>query len=156
MRDDAARRGIKAEQHIATDLDPVLCEVAGIERVLRTLVSNAIRLGRQDGAVLVAAARDSDGVRITVESRGVPTAAQDLPRSGSPFFRVESAYNRVSETVGLGLAVVEGIVAAHQGRVATESLPHEGTAVSVWLPAATRAERLGNAWERAYSERKSA
>jgi signal transduction histidine kinase len=38
---------------------------------------------------------------------------------------------------GMGLAVVQGIVRSHGGKLSVESEPGRGTVVSVWLPALT-------------------
>jgi signal transduction histidine kinase len=63
---------------------------------------------------------------------GIPEA--ELARIGERFFRSSTAGDRAIGGTGLGMAIVNMIVEAHQGRVYLESEPGRGTTVTVRLP----------------------
>ncbi|MEM8634680.1 MAG: ATP-binding protein [Pseudomonadota bacterium] len=72
-------------------------------------------------------------IRVRDHGRGIDAAY--LPRLGERFYRVDESRGGPDEGTGLGLAIVKHIMAHHRGGFAVESLPGEGAAFSVWLPA---------------------
>jgi two-component system OmpR family sensor kinase len=52
------------------------------------------------------------------------------------FYQVDTSSNRKHAGVGLGLAIVRGIVDAHGGTIVVESAQPQGTEVIVTLPVA--------------------
>ena len=63
---------------------------------------------------------------------GLPTAAGD---PFERFWRAEGGRERGRGGAGLGLAIVAGIVDAHGGRVAAQTVPDGGASFTVRLPA---------------------
>lgn len=115
---------------------PVPVEVDGKEmsRVLGNLLVNAIRRTPADGTVAVAAERTPDGVVLSVTDGcgGIPE--DDLPRVFDTGWRGTHARTPPAGA-GLGLAIVRGIVEAHQGRAAVRNVSG-GCRFEVTLPAA--------------------
>ncbi|MEU5700699.1 sensor histidine kinase [Streptomyces aurantiacus] len=129
-----------ARQHgvrLVGDLvEPVPVEVDGKEmsRVLGNLLVNAIRRTPADGTVAVSAERSGDGVVLSVTDGcgGIPE--QDLPRVFDTGWRGSDARTPPAGA-GLGLAIVQGIVEAHQGRATVHNIAG-GCRFEVTLPAA--------------------
>ncbi|MER6026119.1 HAMP domain-containing sensor histidine kinase [Streptomyces sp. NPDC001851] len=117
-------------------VEPVPVEVDGKEmsRVLGNLLVNAIRRTPADGTVAVAAERAPDGVVLSVTDGcgGIPE--EDLPRVFDTGWRGTDARTPPAGA-GLGLAIVRGIVEAHQGRATVRNIPG-GCRFEVTLPTA--------------------
>lgn len=122
-------------------------------RVVRNLLTNAVRHTPPDGTVRLAAGADGDGAWLAVQDAcgGIP--ASDLPRVFEVAFRGESARPAGTDAGfasggGLGLAIARGLVEAHRGRIAVENagagcrfvvrLPAPGPAAAIAAPRATR------------------
>ncbi|MFS4097510.1 sensor histidine kinase [Streptomyces sp. AF1A] len=118
-------------------VEPVPVEVDGREmsRVLGNLLVNAIRRTPADGTVAVAAERTDDGVVLSVTDGcgGIPD--EDLPRVFDTGWRGTDARTPPAGA-GLGLAIVRGIVEAHQGRATVRNIPG-GCRFEVTLPSAS-------------------
>jgi signal transduction histidine kinase len=113
----------------------VAVDVGQMGRALRNLVTNAIRHTPSDGTVEVGYGVNPDGVpylRVRDACGGIPAA--DLPRLFEVGYRGEWARTPGEDTgAGLGLAIVQGIVVAHEGRIDVTN-EHVGCAFEVSLP----------------------
>jgi signal transduction histidine kinase len=147
-----AYHGIRAHQSdfectVETELSPGLppVELASQEmgRVLLNLLSNAFqavhaqRKGTSAGTyvprVRVTTSASPGGVEISVRDNGPGIPGELRERVFEPFFTTKPA----GEGTGLGLSLSHDIVVqGHGGRIEVESTPGEGTAFTVWLPAA--------------------
>ncbi|MGV9881767.1 sensor histidine kinase [Streptomyces sp. NPDC003006] len=114
------------------DAVPVEVDSKEMSRVLGNLLVNAIRRTPADGTVAVAARRSKDGVVLSVTDGcgGIPE--QDLSRVFDTGWRGTHARTPPAGA-GLGLAIVRGIVEAHQGRTAVRNVAG-GCCFEVTLP----------------------
>ncbi|GGI95225.1 PAS domain-containing sensor histidine kinase [Alicyclobacillus cellulosilyticus] len=105
-----------------------------LDRVMDNLLSNALKFTPPGGRITVAAHAQDGGVAVVVSDTGQGIPPEDLPHVFDRFYRVEKSRNRRKGGSGLGLALVREMVKLHGGRVWMESVPNEGTTVTVWLP----------------------
>jgi two-component system NtrC family sensor kinase len=77
-----------------------------------------------------------NNIKIDITDNGVGITAEDIPHIFEPFF---SAKGKASG-IGLGLAIVHGIIQSHKGRVEVESEPGKGTTISLILPLSNKKE----------------
>ncbi len=135
-----AGRQVAFETEIALGLPDLTGDEDQLCQVLQNLMENAIKYGREQGRVFVAAqgaARGGlAGVVISVRDDGPGIAATDIPRLTERFYRVNTHRSRGVGGTGLGLAIVKHIVNRHRGQLRIESVEGSGTTVTVWLPAA--------------------
>ena len=75
-----------------------------------------------------------------MEDTGEGIAPENLPKIFDPFFTTKPE----GKGVGLGLAVLYGIVEAHDGEVEVSSRRNEGTVFKVFLPIKSRSNAANN------------
>jgi signal transduction histidine kinase len=105
-------------------------------QVLGNLLANAARYGEPGTPILVAAARDGEFVRLTVENRGPGIQADEIATVFDRFVRTRAAREGKVEGTGLGLYICKGLVEAHGGKIWVESTPGELTRFHLTLPTA--------------------
>lgn len=103
-----------------------MCSVWGdrlmLRRAVSNLLSNALRYTPRAGAVRVVLS-ESDGVGcLTVENPGPTIPAPHLARLFERFYRADESRQQIAgEGAGLGLAITQAIVHAHQGEISASS-----------------------------------
>lgn len=139
---EAARPLAEAKGHaLAVDLpDPgLLLEVdpVRIVQVLSNLLNNACKYTDAGGRITLSARRQPPWLCLSVTDNGVGIGAQALPKLFSMFSQEASAIDRSEGGLGIGLALVRGLVELHGGRVhAASDGPGQGTRMTVELPLA--------------------
>ncbi|HZF75653.1 MAG TPA: ATP-binding protein [Acetobacteraceae bacterium] len=128
-------------------LDPAAiaapADAGQLGQVLRNLLENAVRYGREGGSVRLTIARAAPGgpwparpgVVIGVADEGPGIPRHHLPRLTERFYRVDRGRSRQGGGTGLGLAIVKHIVNRHRGQLLIESEEGVGSTFRVWLPA---------------------
>ncbi|UFN48144.1 two-component sensor histidine kinase [Roseomonas sp. OT10] len=109
-------------------------EAGQLAQVLRNLLENAVRHGREGGTVRVGTGQAEGGVFLAVADDGPGIAREHIPRLTERFYRVDKGRSRAVGGTGLGLAIVKHVVNRHRGRLTIESTPGEGALFRVWLP----------------------
>lgn len=137
---------IKVRRHIDEASGVVLADPAQIHQILMNLCINAY-YAMQDHSgeldVYLAPAEIDEQmsknmpdlsvgkyVRLAVKDNGPGIPADVINRIFDPFFTTKPA----GEGTGMGLAVVHGIVKAHNGAITVKSEPGEGALFEIYLP----------------------
>lgn len=110
---------------------PVQVDPRAVERILVNLVTNARDASSAGATIGVQVAGDADRSWIEVVDHGIGMDADALTHAFEAFYSTKGS----AHGTGLGLAVVEGLVAASGGEVHIASARGEGTTVRVTLPA---------------------
>jgi two-component system sensor histidine kinase BaeS len=132
---------------VSTEIDPglpLLCaDGEKLRRVLVNLIRNAASHGRENGAVIVRAARDGAAIRFAVEDDGPGIPPDDLERIFERFYRVDKSRNRSTGGSGLGLAIARRLVEAHGGSIAAYNNSGGGATFAFTVPIAPEAAHAG-------------
>ncbi|MFH1138932.1 MAG: cache domain-containing protein [Pseudomonadota bacterium] len=144
---------IAIDQDIEDDIGLVRADPTQMHQVFMNLCANAAQaMAGQGGELFVrlsAVEVESDRearamgleigryLRLEVSDTGQGMTPEVKERIFEPYFTTKGA----GEGTGLGLAVVHGIVAGHQGVVKVYSEPEKGSSFSVFLPLVDRPER---------------
>jgi signal transduction histidine kinase len=137
----AAEKHIQLDGWVEPTVDPVLMNSHQVQRVLYNLIQNALRHTPADGSIFVAArcADDTNMVQVDVSDTGEGIEPEDLPRVFEQFYRGDKSRSRETGGAGLGLAIAQRIVLAHQGTIWVESQRGAGSRFSFTLPRADQA-----------------
>jgi two-component system OmpR family sensor kinase len=102
------------------------------------LIENALKFTSPEDSVEVRALEDGQSIVIEVADSGVGIPSEDLPKIFEELYRGSNA--RSTEGSGLGLALVNRIVALHNGRIYVRSSQMEprGTVFTMRLPVTRR------------------
>ncbi len=130
---------------LAPDLPSVQCDASQIQQVILNLVLNAAEAMQTRGGgkltVRTAVAADGSSIELHVQDTGEGIAPENLTKIFDPFFTTKPE----GKGVGLGLAVLYGIVKAHDGEVEVTSARDQGTTFTVTLPLKGSGEVQGHA-----------
>lgn len=122
--------GVRFIRELGAGLPDIEADAVQIRQVITNLVINAMQAIHAEGTVTVRTVADQDAVVLSVDDTGSGMTAGVLRRVFDPFFTTKD----VGQGTGLGLAVVQGIVAGHGGTIDVESDPGRGSVFSVRLP----------------------
>ena len=136
---------VSVRTSLSPNLPAVRGNVAEIQLVVMNLITNAVEaLGEQPGSITVstdtirlgpghvglpwANGAEGDHVRLKVVDTGCGMDAETRTRIFDQFFTTKS------DSKGLGLSVVYGIVRSHRGAINVESTPGKGSTFEVLFP----------------------
>lgn len=127
-------RGVTLRSELLGNDCEIVADAGQLQQALVALLVNAVEAmqGLEDGrAELTLRLRgDADEVHIEIGDTGAGIPPQVLPQVFEPFFSTKEKENGV----GLGLAVVYGIVQRHGGRIEVDSEVGRGTVFHLRLP----------------------
>lgn len=132
-RPEARRRGTSLELQLASDLPDIPVDSIQIQQVLINLIQNAfvavehVEIFRRR-VRMTTQLSDSGGVEISVADTGPGVPAEGAEAWFEPFMTTRD------EGMGMGLAIVRGIVEAHGGRIWAEPGPDGGAVLRFTLP----------------------
>ena len=132
-----ATKGLECRVAVEPGLPRIPGDRQRLIQVLHNLLSNALKFTKA-GTVEVRAAREGDGVRLTVADTGPGIPGAEQERIFDTFHQSGEPLTDKPKGTGLGLAVSRLIVRRHGGRIWVDSRPAQGSAFSVFLPATTR------------------
>jgi CheY-like chemotaxis protein/two-component sensor histidine kinase len=123
---ETARPLIDAKNHTLTlDLpaNPVVLEVdpLRLSQALSNLLTNAAKYTDAQGKIKLAAWQDAEGLAIRVTDNGIGIEPSVIKGLFEMFSQIDSAIDRAEGGLGIGLALVKGLVALHGGTVQAAS-----------------------------------
>lgn len=146
FRVDPAARG-----HVVTaGADPdalVRADPDALTNAFWNLLDNAAKYSPGGEAIRVDVRVDRDEVVISVQDRGFGVPPEEQRDIWGRFVRGSRAKAEGIAGTGIGLAMVQHIVTAHDGRVGVASEPGSATTFSIWLPLVREvADERAQAW----------
>jgi PAS domain S-box-containing protein len=138
MLPHAQQKQLHLSVELEPNLPPVVYDSDRMIQVLTNLVSNAIKFTPEGGSIVIGTRRQGEHLAIRVSDTGMGIPREALPKIFSRFYRVYRPGKEIKGT-GLGLVIVDKIVAGHGGRIEIESEVNKGTTFTVLLPVAPKA-----------------
>ncbi|HKN57982.1 MAG TPA: ATP-binding protein, partial [Gemmatimonadaceae bacterium] len=109
----------------------VRVDPARVLQVFSNLVGNAIKFTPAGGTIALSAVRSEGRILCSVSDTGPGIPPAQIPRLFGKFWQAQRGDGR---GVGLGLAIARGIVEAHGGTIAVDSVVGRGSVFSFALP----------------------
>lgn len=128
----AVKKGLKMKldcENLPVFTDPVL-----LGRVLRNLLSNAIRYTHQGGIALTCHQAGKDNVQILIADTGIGIPVQDQAHVFDEYYQLDNPERDRSKGLGLGLAIVKKLCNLLDVEVACESEVNEGSVFALQVP----------------------
>ena len=124
---------LRLKKNIAPNLPKVKCDFKQIQQVLLNLMYNASEAMPNGGTLTVTANKANGGkalIEVAISDTGCGISEKDMENIFEPFFTTKAE----GKGAGLGLSVVYGIIARHNGTISVESESGKGSTFKVRLP----------------------
>ena len=108
-------------------------DVDKLARVFNNILKNAITYSYENSVIDISAKQQDKDIVITFTNQGNPIPQGKLDSIFEKFYRLDTARSTSTGGAGLGLAIAQEIVTAHDGTISVESDP-ENTTFTVKLP----------------------
>jgi two-component system sensor histidine kinase HydH len=136
MQAQAAAQGVTLQFQGLEHLGQVPFHANTLRRVVLNLVQNALEAVAKGGMVSITGQSTATQVQLQVRDTGSGIAAERLERIFEPLYTTKPG------GTGLGLYIVQEIVAAHGGQITVASVEGQGTTFTITLPRALAGESL--------------
>ena len=109
----------------------IRCSPNQIKQSIMAILVNASEAVSDNGEITIRTKNpDSNHIQVDIEDNGSGINPEDIPHIFEPFFTTKQN----GAGIGLGLAIVHGIVQSHQGKIEVSSEPGKGTTLSLKFP----------------------
>jgi signal transduction histidine kinase len=125
-----AKEDIDMKRCLTPDVPEITADPSQLFQVLVNLCVNAIQAMPDGGTLTLMTRAQGDHVSLIVEDTGLGMTPEVMEKIFVPFFTTKD----VDEGTGLGLSVVDGIVASHGGSIRVESEVGKGSRFEIRLP----------------------
>jgi len=111
--------------------DLIFCSPNQIKQACVALIVNASEAVLENGEIIISTSNpDNESIIIDITDNGIGIPEDDLPHIFQPFFSTKHD----TSGIGLGLAIVHGIIKSHNGKIEVKSELGKGTTISITLP----------------------
>ena len=111
--------------------DDIYCCPNLIKQACVAILVNAYEASSEDGEITITTNNpDNKHIMVEITDTGAGISTEDIPHVFEPFFSTKQD----ARGIGLGLAIVHGIIQNHKGKVDVKSSPGKGTTISITLP----------------------
>ena len=126
----AELRDIKIIKEFSPSLPDILADFDQLQQVFTNLILNAVQAMPGGGRLTLHTSASDDWLEIEVRDTGHGISQENMGKLFTPFFTTKGK----DKGVGLGLAVVHGIIQRHHGRIEVQSKEGEGATFTIHLP----------------------
>ncbi len=132
----ARAKNITISEQVEGDMPAVWADEKALRQVILNLLSNAVKFTPQNGEVIVKAGWTAGGGQyVSIKDNGPGIPEEEIPVVLSAFGQGSIAIKSAEQGTGLGLPIVQAILAKHNGEFILKSKLREGTEAIAILPA---------------------
>jgi len=126
--------GNRFEVHVGAKLPKLYADPLRLESILRNLIENAVKYGGENVKIRVEVSRQNKDFLFRVIDDGPGIPENESQHIFESFYRVDDSLARLTSGAGLGLAICQGLVRAHGGRIWAEP-QKAGACIAFTIPA---------------------
>jgi len=147
---ESARSAIDTAGHeLTVSLPPepihLDADLTRLAQVFSNLLTNSAKYTEHGGRISLSVESSDTEIVVSVQDTGIGIPADSLPRIFDMFSQVDRSMERSSGGLGIGLALVKGLVEKHDGTVSASSEGQgKGSTFTVKLPLAGDVTKLNN------------
>jgi two-component system cell cycle sensor histidine kinase PleC len=131
----AESKGLQVALAAGIGLEPLWADERAIRQICLNLLSNALKFTPRGGQIALTVASVPDGGQtLSVKDTGPGIPKDEIPKVLQAFGQGSLAHEIGEGGTGLGLPIVQSLVALHGGRFKLRSELRKGTEAIVWLP----------------------
>ena len=136
---EAANPAIQEADHELTVVLPpepveLHADLTRLAQVFSNLLSNSAKYTTRGGKIWLSAEVSGNDVLVQIRDTGIGIPAHALPTIFDMFSQVDRSVERSTGGLGIGLALVKGLVEMHGGVVSATSVEGNGSTFTVRLP----------------------
>lgn len=136
IRSAYADRNVNIQLDLPNPVPVPLVHPHAMNRIAVNILSNAVKFTPDGGQIEIRAGTDCDLVWVAFSDTGIGISPEEIQAIVEPFTQVDRDPHVARHGVGLGLAIVRGLLVKSRGSLAIDSKPGQGTTVTVSLPSA--------------------
>jgi PAS domain S-box-containing protein len=110
------------------------CDEDKIEKVVLSLLSNAVKFTKSGGVIAVTVKDLGDKVKISVKDSGIGIPRDKLNSIFERFIQVDKSLSRITEGAGIGLSLARALIKMHGGTISVRSEYGVFTQFDIILP----------------------
>ncbi len=128
-------RGFTVTLHIDDTVDEQSWDRDAVSRAVLNLIDNAIKYSGDVNKVIDVVLRQTAAfIVIEVKDLGIGIDGSDLTHIFEPYYRAQFSDTQTRRGAGLGLTLVQQIIASHDGLIEVESKPGTGSTFRLLFP----------------------
>ncbi len=133
MSHTAKMANINFRHELKASEDVIFCSNSQIKQACVAILVNATEAVKENGEIIIRSINpDRKHIIVELADNGIGISEQELPHIFEPFYSTK----RESRGIGLGLAIVHGIMENHKARMRVESTVGKGTSFYITFPLA--------------------
>ena len=113
--------------NIQINIDPIKVDIA-----IKNIIDNAFKYSFPETIISISSNINNDFIKILVHNFGEPISKENLNKIKTPFYRINK--DSSVKGFGLGLAITNKILLAHNGALSIKSSKEEGSLFTLSLP----------------------
>jgi PAS domain S-box-containing protein len=136
MQDSAQRKLLKVSIDCSSAPEKVWADPRRLRQILINLLGNAVKFTPEGGemGIIATRAEPGGGCKFTVWDTGIGVAPDKLHQIFEPFEQADTSQGRKYGGAGLGLTMVQRLVAMHGGNVSVQSVLGQGSRFTFIIP----------------------
>ncbi len=137
FRDSLAEQRIEVETILPRTPVTVFADAGRLTQLFNNLLENTLRYTDAGGRLRIQCHSERENVTFDFQDTAPGVPEEMLPRLFERLFRVDASRSRAGGGAGLGLAICQNIVEAHDGHIEARPSPLGGLWIALTLPLGT-------------------